>query len=72
MINLVKFCTVTSAVGVIAAAGGVETGMYGWGGALVRMAIFSLLTVMFRKLEKVVIKRKRAKRKAILKAQRNK
>ena len=72
MIQIVRFCTLVSAIGVIGAMGGYEQGVFGFGGMLVRMLVFCVLTGVCVVADEILTQRKRAKRRAILKAQRNK
>lgn len=70
MQTVLRSGTIVCAVGVIAAMGGYEQGMYGLAGMLVRILVFSALTAVFVVLDELLMQRKRAKRRAILKAQR--
>ena len=70
MRGFIRFLAVVCATGVIASMGGYENGMYGFAGMLIRIVIFSLLTGVCVVLDEALIQRKRAKRRAILKAQR--
>ena len=66
-----KIGTVLSAIGIVGSVGGYETGMYGIAGWMMRTAIFFRLMVICHKADEIQTKRKRARRVAARKAQRN-
>lgn len=70
MRSCIRFLTVCWLTGIIPSMGGYEQGMFGLAGMFGRMAIFATLTGVCVVLDEVLTQRKRAKRRAILKAQR--
>ena len=70
MRDCIRLCTVVCVIGVIASMGGFEHGQYSLAGMFGRIAIFSLMAGVCVVLDEVLTQRKRAKRRAILKAQR--
>lgn len=69
MRDVVRLGTVCCAIGIIASMGGYEHGMYDLTGMFLRMAIFAALTGVGVVADEILTQRKRAKRRAILKAQ---
>lgn len=66
-----KMGAVLSVVGIVGSVGGFENGMYGIAGWLMRTAVFFRLMVICHKADEIQTKRKRARRVAARKAQRN-
>ena len=66
-----KIGAVLSAIGLVGAVGGYENGMYGLAGWIIRTVVFFTLMIICHKLDEMQTKRKRAKRVAARKAQKN-
>ena len=72
MIDIAKTGTIFCRISILASIGGYENGMYGFGGMVSRVVIFSFLLVACIKAEDVLRKRKRARRVAARLTQKNK